>query len=790
MRGQLRGRNLATLFGLLAVAVAASGCDDEPAAPAPQAIAEGIFATPGQIRPSATAEQRATFERGEAVAIRRFTPSEGLGPDFNVTFCAACHEKPVFGGAAAHYRNFLLRGQTLADGSFLFGGRRGGVLATFGKDAQGAPTRPHPDAGDDTFAVRNPIPFFGVGLIAEIDEAAILANVDPDDANGDGIRGRPNYDKGFVGRFGMKSQTVSIEGFIRGPLNNHLGLTSNPLSPELQAALPVPSVAEVRDFLEAAEGLTAQTGGLAQARFHQAAAPAAPLTDDDDVADPELAEADLYDLVSWAMLLGAPKPAEPTAETEAGRAHFSEFGCAACHVPALSSPRGLIPLYSDLLLHDMGDANADGIFMGLAGPNDFRTAPLWGIGVAGPYLHDGSAFTLEAAVEAHGGEGAASRQAFLAASDEARSQVVAFLLSLGGTEVATEGLLHAGSPPPTGEAGAPLPDLDDAGKARFEAGRRRFDRDHGFEEGVGPHFNGDSCRACHFDPVIGGSGPLDLNVARTGLYNAEGGFTAPSFGTVLPRHPVPGVIRHECETDAVFELRQSLSLLGIGVLAGIPDESILAAADPTDLDGDGIAGVAQMLPDGRLGRFGWKAQVVNIPDFVGDALRFELGLTIPAELGITTAITADDDAILDPEFPAEGVAELTFFLQNLAPPPHAGTPDPAGRAIFEQLGCAACHIPALPGTRPGYEPFTDLLLHRMYDDTHQGVPDGVADGAQYRTPPLWGIRFTGPYLHDGRAETLSAALDGHGGEATASREAWQALSASDRERLLDFLKAI
>ena len=87
-------------------------------------------------------------------------------------------------------------------------------------------------------AQRNPIPFFGVGLIAELSEAAILKHSDPIDIDGDGVSGRPNYDQGFVGRFGRKAQTVSIEGFIRGPFFNHLGITTDPLSNEQRRDLP------------------------------------------------------------------------------------------------------------------------------------------------------------------------------------------------------------------------------------------------------------------------------------------------------------------------------------------------------------------------------------------------------------------------------------------------------------------------------------------------------------------------------------------------------------------------
>ena len=185
---------------LTAVAALGVGCDDSPE-PEVVPIADGIFATPGEILPSATEEQRATFERGESVVQTRFGPDDGLGPLFNVTFCGACHEKPVFGGSAGRYRDFYIYGSTRADGSFIEGGSRGGILAAYGT----LETRPMPEADADTFGLRNPIPFFGVGLLAEIPDAEILSREDPDDADGDGISGRANFDRGFVGRIGRKS---------------------------------------------------------------------------------------------------------------------------------------------------------------------------------------------------------------------------------------------------------------------------------------------------------------------------------------------------------------------------------------------------------------------------------------------------------------------------------------------------------------------------------------------------------------------------------------------------------
>ncbi|MFK8003694.1 MAG: di-heme oxidoredictase family protein, partial [Polyangiales bacterium] len=180
------------LVSLLLGSVLLPGCPDPIDPPLPP-VAEGIFAPMGEIRPSATEEERATFARGEEVARRRFTPEMGLGPSFNVTFCGACHEKPVFGGSAGRYRDFLLVEQIVSDGSRVALGSNG-VLPQYNLETGRRPT----EEAANHFGRRNPIPFFGVGLLAEIPEEAILANADADDADGDGISGRPNVDRGFV----------------------------------------------------------------------------------------------------------------------------------------------------------------------------------------------------------------------------------------------------------------------------------------------------------------------------------------------------------------------------------------------------------------------------------------------------------------------------------------------------------------------------------------------------------------------------------------------------------------
>jgi len=350
----------------------------------------------GGPNPGLSAGEIATFERGLDVFEHRFTLEEGHGPDFNTSSCKSCHEIPVAGGSSGLYRNFFLAG-FLQGGSFSPAFENDQFVArTFSYERLMREAIP----ASALIAQRNAPPMFGVGLFERIPDSVIAGNQDPVDLDGDGISGRVNIDGIRIGRFGFKAQEGDLVDFIRSPMFNHMGITSNPPSAAQQA------------------GLSAEP---------QIVIPGQPLTDDDGVPDPELLPEDLDDLILYVRELAPPAPLAMDATARRGEALFDEIGCARCHIPNLATADEPILAYTDLLLHDMGPELADGIPMGSATGSEFRTQPLWGVRLHAPYLHDGRVGTLDEAIRLHGGEAAAIRNAYVALPAGDRDAILAFL---------------------------------------------------------------------------------------------------------------------------------------------------------------------------------------------------------------------------------------------------------------------------------------------------------------------------------------------------------------------------
>ncbi len=212
-----------------------------------------------------------------------------------------------------------------------------------------------------------------------------------------------------------------------------------------------------------------------------------------------------------------------------------------------------------------------------------------------------------------------------------------------------------------------------------------------------------------------------------------------------------------------------------------------------DAHGDGVRGRAHRLADGRLGRLGWKANVPSAREFVRDAMGAELGITVPAVAGETFGSTRDGDRVADPELTPAELDELAHFLAQLAPPPRTST-DPArealGAQVFVRVGCDACHRSLRDDAGAEVPLYSDLLLHDVAAPDARGIADGAAGPRDFRTPPLWGMGRTAPYLHDGRASSAEAAIAAHQGEAAASSRAVSQLAPADREALLAFLRSL
>ncbi len=348
-------------------------------------------------------EERRLFDRGSVVFATEFTPETGLGPLFNSTSCAECHENPVAGGVGDEVEIHAteLQGAVCSDLSAVGGPVIQQTVTTALHDSLGIDVEPVPLAATGT-GLRTTPSILGFGLLDAVPEAEILARADPDDRDGDGISGRPNMTPdGLVGRFGRKAQTATLREFNATAFVMEMGIT-NPES----------------DVEQTVDGHPLPLGV-------------------DPTPDPELSQADLDAAIAFVRFLAPPAPQGMTVALAASRQEFIQIGCAGCHVPYLKTgpnpvkalSNQTVPAFTDLLLHDMGPNLAD-ICLAQALPSEFRTEPLMGLRFKTAFLHDGRATSIEQAIDFHGGEGAAARDRFEALSVGERGAIVRFLRGL------------------------------------------------------------------------------------------------------------------------------------------------------------------------------------------------------------------------------------------------------------------------------------------------------------------------------------------------------------------------
>jgi CxxC motif-containing protein (DUF1111 family) len=296
--------------------------------------------------------------------------------------------------------------------------------------------------------------------------------------------------------------------------------------------------------------------------------------------------------------------------------------------------------------------------------------------------------------------------------------------------------------------------------------------------------------------------------------------------TVMLRRPIyhlDNLASGPLAPETMRSPRVAPQMIGLGLLEAIPAGDILAREDPNDADGDGISGRANIVwssEHGRpaLGRFGWKAGHATVRHQSATAFAIDIGIStplFPAAWGDCTEAQAScraaphgDSDVRGFEADAETLGLTAYYAASLAVPARRDVADPqvlAGKRVFYETGCIACHTPkhvtARLEDRPERSfqliwPYTDMLLHDMGPDLADGFTEGRATGQEYRTPPLWGIGLTNAvsgrttYLHDGRARTLLEAILWHGGEAEPARNAVAAMPAPDRAALIRFLESL
>jgi CxxC motif-containing protein (DUF1111 family) len=418
----------------------------------------------GGAIPGLTADETAFFTAGLAKFVEAEGVEEGLGPRFNSNSCFSCHAQPGTGGssppsnpqvevASLEGAKNLVPWFVTADGPvrearFKLNPDRtldGGVHALFTisgrSDAPGCSASqpdflpagdPHSgQGGNPNIIFRIPTPVFGAGLIEAIPDDTIRANMRAryTERMQWGIGGHPNAlisgtanlsgNDGTITRFGWKAQNKSLLMFSGEAYNVEMGVT-NPIFPQ-------------------------ERGDTTGCLFN-------PTPEDNVHFSATTSTAVLSDMEMFAVfmrLLAPPAPAPDSPSSVKGRQLFGTTGCAACHTPSMTTGRMIssgstkspsaalsnqkVNLYSDLLVHNMGKGLSDGITQGGAGPDEFRTAPLWGVGQRIFFLHDGRTKDLVQAIEAHRSEGSEANRVivrFNRLSAEEQQAIVDFLRSL------------------------------------------------------------------------------------------------------------------------------------------------------------------------------------------------------------------------------------------------------------------------------------------------------------------------------------------------------------------------
>lgn len=373
-----------------------------------------LISTPlGEPFPGLDGKMFARFLSGKFEFEREHLVEEGLGPVFNDTTCVSCHGMPVTGGSLDSLDDITFRIARLTkNGRYDDLERFGGEPLSNKKFVPGCEAQQIPKKAQFV-SPRAAQQLFGLGLLDSLTDEAILANADPNDRDRDGISGRPNiifsprFQEDRIGRFGWKAHWPTMIDFCGDAYLVEIGI-SNPDFPQNRHPNGQRSVCDTVNSAEDFDGRVTES------------------------------------FVDFINLL-APPPQKPLdSSAQRGKDIFQSIGCVKCHIPTLVTanlserPDLTSPvlanqeanLYSDLLLHDMGEELRDNIQTGIASPTEWRTQPLWGLSSKKFFLHDARTTDLSRAITAHGGEAENSKQNFLKLKRAAQQDLINFLKSL------------------------------------------------------------------------------------------------------------------------------------------------------------------------------------------------------------------------------------------------------------------------------------------------------------------------------------------------------------------------
>lgn len=335
------------------------------------------------------------------------------------------------------------------------------------------------------------------------------------------------------------------------------------------------------------------------------------------------------------------------------------------------------------------------------------------------------------------------------------------------------------------------------------------------ETGLGPVFVSNSCAGCHAGD---GKGHPFTTLTRFGQSDHTGNRFLHLGGPQLQHRAIPGFEPEQIPAGAPFTKLVAPAVSGLGFLDAVEDALLVAMADPTDADGDGVSGTLSLAPlppyitprtsaipqNGLfICRFGKKAGAYDLLMQTARAYNQDMGIISAYE-----PVDPYSNLAGDPEITAQVIQDNVFYQKTLKAPQPRNQNDAgviAGKQIFQQIGCESCHKQELKtGNSPidalsykTFHPYTDLLLHDMGPELDDGYTEGTATTAEWRTAALWGLGLSknsqgGRYflLHDGRATSIDQAILLHGGEGNNSRVKYKALSEQDKQYLVKFLESL